>query len=165
MAEINVLHPFREGNGRTQREFIRTLAEQAGYALSWSAVHPKELLNASIESTIDTKNLSNLIEKCIQPHSKDQQQKMTLKEVLKLGQGVPALHEFNAQDLHKKVEQFQFINDRGKEVLSFQFQGEHNQLRSIFLQHIPFLSKETKDAMIDQQAAGVEIQLNKEWER
>ncbi|UZM97431.1 Fic family protein [Lysinibacillus sp. MHQ-1] len=26
MAEINVLHPFREGNGRTQTEFIRLLA-------------------------------------------------------------------------------------------------------------------------------------------
>lgn len=26
MAELNVLHPFREGNGRTTREFIRQLA-------------------------------------------------------------------------------------------------------------------------------------------
>lgn len=26
MAELNVLHPFREGNGRTIREFIRQLA-------------------------------------------------------------------------------------------------------------------------------------------
>lgn len=26
MSEINVLHPFREGNGRTQREFVRSLA-------------------------------------------------------------------------------------------------------------------------------------------
>src|SRR5690606_11569109 len=26
MTELNVLHPFREGNGRTQREFFRCLA-------------------------------------------------------------------------------------------------------------------------------------------
>ena len=26
MSELNVLHPFREGNGRTIREFIRQLA-------------------------------------------------------------------------------------------------------------------------------------------
>ena len=25
-SEINALHPFREGNGRSQREFIRSLA-------------------------------------------------------------------------------------------------------------------------------------------
>jgi len=26
MAELNAIHPFREGNGRTVREFIRLLA-------------------------------------------------------------------------------------------------------------------------------------------
>ena len=31
MAEFNVLHPFREGNGRTIREFIRQLAYVNGY--------------------------------------------------------------------------------------------------------------------------------------
>jgi cell filamentation protein len=25
LGEINAVHPFREGNGRSQREFIRTL--------------------------------------------------------------------------------------------------------------------------------------------
>lgn len=32
-AEINVLHPFREGNTRTQFTFFRQLAENAGYSL------------------------------------------------------------------------------------------------------------------------------------
>ncbi|MDT3701306.1 MAG: Fic family protein [Thermincola sp.] len=31
LSEINVLHPFREGNGRVQRLFIEYLAENAGY--------------------------------------------------------------------------------------------------------------------------------------
>jgi cell filamentation protein len=30
---INYLHPFREGNGRTQREFIRLLAMEKGLSL------------------------------------------------------------------------------------------------------------------------------------
>ncbi|WP_245742664.1 Fic family protein [Fontibacillus panacisegetis] len=30
LTELNVLHPFREGNGRTQREFIRCLALKSG---------------------------------------------------------------------------------------------------------------------------------------
>ena len=33
LAELNVLHPFREGNGRTIREFIRELAYKNGYLL------------------------------------------------------------------------------------------------------------------------------------
>lgn len=35
MADWNVLHPFREGNGRATREYMRTLAKDAGYDLDW----------------------------------------------------------------------------------------------------------------------------------
>lgn len=41
-AEINELHPFREGNGRAQRAFLSQLAKDAGYRLNWSAAHPDE---------------------------------------------------------------------------------------------------------------------------
>ena len=35
LAEINALHPFREGNGRTQRAFLTQLARDAGFRLRW----------------------------------------------------------------------------------------------------------------------------------
>lgn len=35
LGEIDALHPFREGNGRAQREFIRELAAEAGYEIAW----------------------------------------------------------------------------------------------------------------------------------
>ena len=38
LAEINALHPFREGNGRTQRAFLSQLARDAGFRLGWEAV-------------------------------------------------------------------------------------------------------------------------------
>ena len=38
LAEINALHPFREGNGRTQRAFLSQLARDAGFRLDWAAV-------------------------------------------------------------------------------------------------------------------------------
>lgn len=47
LAEINALHPFREGNGRTQREFIRQLAYQNGYFLSYAGITPEEMTKAS----------------------------------------------------------------------------------------------------------------------
>src|SRR5262249_31378274 len=34
LGELNAIHPFREGNGRTQREIIRQLALRCGYWLS-----------------------------------------------------------------------------------------------------------------------------------
>lgn len=47
LSEINVLHPFREGNGRAQRVFIEYLAATAGYHLDFSKVTDKEMIEAS----------------------------------------------------------------------------------------------------------------------
>lgn len=49
-SEINALHPFREGNGRAQREFVRELALQQGHVLHFSRVGTQEMLEASKES-------------------------------------------------------------------------------------------------------------------
>lgn len=66
MSELNVLHPFREGNGRTIREFIRELAFKHGYYFEIKEVSPEEMLLACIQSTVDTEHLKNLIYKCLE---------------------------------------------------------------------------------------------------
>jgi len=38
LGEINVLHPFREGNGRTQRLFLAQLSRNAGYKLDFAEI-------------------------------------------------------------------------------------------------------------------------------
>ena len=50
LGEINAIHPFREGNGRTQREFIRQLALGAGRVLSWAGFTQEQMTAASILS-------------------------------------------------------------------------------------------------------------------
>lgn len=50
LGEINMLHPFREGNGRTQREFIREIALNAGYNLEFENVSREKMVQASIQS-------------------------------------------------------------------------------------------------------------------
>ena len=50
LSEINALHPFREGNGRTQRLFIEILAERAGYEVDFSNVTAEEMIQASADS-------------------------------------------------------------------------------------------------------------------
>lgn len=50
LGEINAIHPFREGNGRTQRMFIQELSEHNGYRLDWSKIKEEEMLEASVQS-------------------------------------------------------------------------------------------------------------------
>ena len=50
LGEINALHPFREGNGRAQREFINHLAHNNGFFIEWEHISQEEMIQASIES-------------------------------------------------------------------------------------------------------------------
>jgi cell filamentation protein len=68
LGEINAIHPLREGNGRTQREFIRQLGLHAGHPLSWSLVGTgftqQQMIDASIASHTrgDNKGLATIVE-------------------------------------------------------------------------------------------------------
>ena len=56
----NYIHPFREGNGRTQRLFWTILCRHAGYDLNWLGVSGSENDSAS-KVAAETKNLTELI--------------------------------------------------------------------------------------------------------
>ncbi|EKE4890685.1 Fic family protein [Campylobacter coli] len=51
MGEINALHPFREGNGRTQRIFLNELAKNAGYKLDLNLIPKDKTIMASVEAS------------------------------------------------------------------------------------------------------------------
>jgi cell filamentation protein len=64
LSEINALHPFREGNGRTLREFFRELSLNAGYVLDFSNLEKTALLDADIKAfNGDFELLTPLLEK------------------------------------------------------------------------------------------------------
>ncbi len=50
LAELNAIHPFREGNGRTQLSFLGIVAEQAGHPLDFEKLEPDRIFAAIIES-------------------------------------------------------------------------------------------------------------------
>src|SRR5574343_224517 len=58
LDNINYLHPFREGNGRAQREFIRLLALEKGFRLNLNPPDNKTVydryLKGTVESQVDT---------------------------------------------------------------------------------------------------------------
>jgi cell filamentation protein len=49
-AEVNALHPFREGNGRTQRAFFSQLARAAGWPIDWTTLDAERNTETSIAS-------------------------------------------------------------------------------------------------------------------
>lgn len=46
----NYLHPFREGNGRTQRAFLTQLIRNAGYDINWADMDGDLLMTATIQA-------------------------------------------------------------------------------------------------------------------
>ena len=68
MSEINAVHPFREGNGRTQRLFITYLARRQGWDLQFANVQPQDMIDASYNSFLgDYDLMDNLIDSCLIP--------------------------------------------------------------------------------------------------
>ena len=58
---LNIIHPFREGNGRTQRIFISQLIRFNGYDINFSDIDPNLLMIATIKSAQGiTDNLFNI---------------------------------------------------------------------------------------------------------
>lgn len=50
LAELNAIHPFREGNGRTQNTFLTILADRAGHPLDLESLQRPEMMRIMIAS-------------------------------------------------------------------------------------------------------------------
>ncbi|UYO99206.1 Fic family protein [Oceanotoga sp. DSM 15011] len=65
ITEINVLHPFREGNGRTIREYFRILLQNLDYKINFNIKNKQKYIEAMIESPYDQKNLIKFLKENI----------------------------------------------------------------------------------------------------
>ncbi|MDX2196800.1 MAG: Fic family protein [Cytophagales bacterium] len=72
LDNVNYLHPFREGNGRTQREFLRLLALEKGLTINLNPPDNKSVyeryMKGSVES--DVRTLTELIFELINTNKK-----------------------------------------------------------------------------------------------
>jgi cell filamentation protein len=67
LDSVNYLHPFREGNGRAQREFLRLLALEKGWKLNLNPPYNAAVYERYMAGTIngDTGVLAELIFECL----------------------------------------------------------------------------------------------------
>jgi cell filamentation protein len=67
LAELNAIHPFREGNGRAQMSFLVALASRAGHSLDQGRLEPTEMLRVMVRSFDgDEHSLSTLISRLME---------------------------------------------------------------------------------------------------
>ncbi|MDT4838735.1 putative adenosine monophosphate-protein transferase fic [compost metagenome] len=65
-GDLNMIHPFRDGNGRAQRILFEHLIINAGYEISWWPVEEGEWLRANIEAVFcDYGALVRIFGRCI----------------------------------------------------------------------------------------------------
>jgi cell filamentation protein len=67
LAELNAIHPFRDGNGRAQLTYLALLAARAGHPLALQRMDPAAMLTAMVASfNNDEAPLAVLIEGLIE---------------------------------------------------------------------------------------------------
>jgi cell filamentation protein len=67
-SEFNVVHPFRDGNGRAQRLMFELLGINAGYCLRWEPITRAEWVDANIAAyNCRLEPLSRLLDRTLTP--------------------------------------------------------------------------------------------------
>ncbi len=65
-GDMNVLHPFREGNGRAQRLLFEHLIIHCGFEISWLDIAPSDWLQANINAYHgDYRAMTRIFDVCI----------------------------------------------------------------------------------------------------
>lgn len=66
-GDLNMIHPFREGNGRALRILFEHLIAHCGWKLSWAGINKEEWIDANILSVYcDYSGLESIFSQCIQ---------------------------------------------------------------------------------------------------
>ena len=65
-GDLNMIHPFREGNGRAQRILFEHIIINAGYEISWWTAEPDEWVQPNVDAvTCDYRALEMIFNRCI----------------------------------------------------------------------------------------------------
>lgn len=157
--ELNFLHPFREGNGRSKRLFLSELSLQAGWEIDFSKIDSKQLLMCEILAFGNT-------EGAIQPDLLELK-KLYLSSVNPTLEKKIELYQTKEETDIERLNRFMWVHDRGecrqwrRSNLSFENAGtciegmlkEDNGKEYLF-SVLSRISKNTSDEDIKSEAKG-----------
>ena len=73
-AEMNIAHPFMEGNGRSTRIWLDLiLKKRLGQCVDWSAVHKNDYFEAMIRSHVNSLELRELLRSALTDKTDDRE--------------------------------------------------------------------------------------------
>lgn len=126
IAELNGIHPFREGNGRTMRVHLEQLGEQAGHRIDFSQM-PKEAWNAASIKAHNSSlgDMSRLIQGAIEPR-----QHLTVDVAI---ERVAALRDSAIQEIQARTRQIRDLVQAGQSstTLSKELRGLRDEAAAI----------------------------------
>jgi cell filamentation protein len=69
LAELNYVHPFRDGNGRAQEAFISELGRHFGHEVDFTVITRARMIEASIETARNpgSEAMRNIVLDCVDP--------------------------------------------------------------------------------------------------
>lgn len=95
-VEMNVAHPFREGNGRSTRRWLDAiLKKEIGYVVDWSRVDKNEYLLTMERSPIKDLEIKHLLKNVLTDRINDREVYM---------KGIDASYNYEGYDLYKTEE-------------------------------------------------------------
>lgn len=110
LGGVNVIHPFREGNGRAQRAYISSLAKAAGYHVDFTNVTAREMIEASAAAfDCDYHPMAAIFKRITEPISR-QEQVEYIRTISEPSSPLPQLYE---ESLHPVLEP---ENDEGMDM-------------------------------------------------
>lgn len=66
LGELNTLHPFREGNGRTQRMITEIAGNALGFDISWGRVSARQMIDACLHAHhVDESRLVEVLDRSV----------------------------------------------------------------------------------------------------
>lgn len=100
-AEMNIIHPFREGNGRATRLWLDDMLKRnIEMVVVWNNIGDREYLDAMIKSHTDTSVLAKLIKKNLTNKLYDRQ---VFFKGLDSSYYYEGMYEFEAVDIAKDI--------------------------------------------------------------
>lgn len=65
-GDLNVIHPFREGNGRAQRILFEQIIINAGFGVDWWRVKEADWIPANVAAVVcDYRQLEQIFDHCL----------------------------------------------------------------------------------------------------
>lgn len=99
-VEMNIAHPFREGNGRAGRIWLdRMLFVQLGTSLDWARISKEDYLLAMERSPIKDLELKNILQAAL---AKGELHKVELLHAIDASYDYEGYAAYKAEDLHKE---------------------------------------------------------------